>query len=58
VVEDSLYGVQAARAAGMKAIAFCSSYSAEQLRDAGAHHVFEAYADLIPLLDRMSLSAA
>lgn len=58
VVEDSLFGVRAARAASMTAIAFCSSYTAEQLRDAGAHHVFESYSELIPLLNRVGRSAA
>jgi len=58
VIEDSLFGVQAARAANMTAIGFCSSYAARELRDAGAHHVFESYADLMPVLDRVSRSAA
>ncbi len=58
VVEDSVFGIQAARAAKMTAIAFSSSHTSEQLREAGAHHVFGAYAELLPLLDRVSRSAA
>jgi HAD superfamily hydrolase (TIGR01509 family) len=50
VVEDSVFGVQAARSAGMLALAFPSSYPASVLREAGAHHVFENYAELLPLL--------
>jgi HAD superfamily hydrolase (TIGR01509 family) len=58
VIEDSIFGIQAARAAEMTAIGFCSSYTAEQLRSAGAHHVFGSYADLLPLLERVGRSAA
>ena len=58
VVEDSIVGVQAARAASMTAMAFASSHSAEQLRNAGAHHVFETYAEFIPLLDGIDRSVA
>jgi HAD superfamily hydrolase (TIGR01509 family) len=58
VIEDSVFGIQAARAARMTTIAFCSSHTSEQLRDAGAHHVFGSYADLLPLLDRVRRPAA
>jgi len=58
VIEDSLFGIQAARAAEMTAVGFCSSYRADQLLGAGAQHVFESYAELIPLLDEVSSSAA
>jgi len=57
VIEDSRFGIQAARAAEMTAIGFCSTYPADQLREAGAQYVFESYADLVPLLDEVSRSA-
>ena len=52
-VEDSLAGVTAARAAGMRAIAFCPPghvFSAPQLKDAGANEVIEDFAHLLTLL--------
>jgi len=55
-IEDSRFGIQAARAAGMTAIGFCSTYPADQLREAGAQYVFESYVDLVPLLDEVSQS--
>ncbi len=51
VIEDSQAGIQAARAAGMYAIGFCSSLPAQRLREAGAHRVFSDYTELFPLLE-------
>ncbi len=50
VVEDSVFGVRAARAAGMLTLGYTSSYPASVLREAAAHHVFGDYAALLPLL--------
>jgi len=56
VVEDSLVGVQAALAAGMKVLGFtggahhAASPAAARLRDAGAHRVFGAMKELPGLL--------
>jgi HAD superfamily hydrolase (TIGR01509 family) len=50
VVEDSVFGVQAARSAGMLTLGYTSSYPANVLREAAAHHVFGDYAALLPLL--------
>jgi HAD superfamily hydrolase (TIGR01509 family) len=50
VVEDSVFGVQAARSAGMLTLGYTSSYPASVLREAAAHHVFGDYAALLPLL--------
>jgi HAD superfamily hydrolase (TIGR01509 family) len=51
VVEDSVFGIQAARRAGMMAIGFCSSHPEPALRDAGADHVFHDYAALAAMLE-------
>lgn len=45
VVEDSVFGIEAARRAGMRAIGFTSSHPATDLRAAGAHATFAHYAD-------------
>ena len=50
VVEDSVFGVQAARSAGMLTFGYTSSYPATVLREAAAHYVFDDYAALLPLL--------
>lgn len=52
VVEDSVAGVTAARAAGMTAIGFtggrhCGPGHDAQLREAGAHHIVDAHARLM-----------
>ncbi len=44
VVEDSLPGLEAARRAGIRAIGFTSSHTADELRRAGACAVFDDYA--------------
>jgi HAD superfamily hydrolase (TIGR01509 family) len=46
VVEDAVYGIQAARAAGMRAIGFTSSTSELGLRQAGAEQTFGDYREL------------
>jgi HAD superfamily hydrolase (TIGR01509 family) len=46
VIEDSLSGVEAARAAGLACVAVAHSYPAETLRDAGAHLAVETLAEL------------
>jgi len=51
VVEDSVYGVAAARRAGMLALGFSSSHSEQMLLDAGAQHVFGDYVALARWLD-------
>jgi HAD superfamily hydrolase (TIGR01509 family) len=50
VVEDSVFGVQAARSAKMLTFGYTSSFSEAVLRDAGAHQVFDDYGGLIALL--------
>lgn len=52
VVEDSVYGIQAARRAGMLALGFASSHSAAVLHEAGAHAVFDDYAALVAWVSR------
>lgn len=51
VIEDSQAGIQAARAAGMYAIGFCSSLPSERLLEAGAHRTFSRYDQLLSLLE-------
>jgi beta-phosphoglucomutase-like phosphatase (HAD superfamily) len=46
VIEDSLAGIQAAKAAGLRCAAVAHSYSAEKLRAAGADIVVQHLADL------------
>jgi HAD superfamily hydrolase (TIGR01509 family) len=50
VVEDSVFGIMAARGAGMRALGFTSSHPASLLWQAGAHAVFGHYAELPSLL--------
>ena len=50
VIEDSVFGIEAALRAGMLAIGFTSSHPAEQLRAAGAHRVFDRYDEFLDLL--------
>ncbi len=49
VVEDSLHGVHAARAAGMRALAFAPKSQAQQFREAGAE-TFSDMSDLPAIL--------
>lgn len=50
VVEDSVPGIAAAKAAGMQALGFTSSHPAGVLLDAGADAVFSRYDELPALL--------
>ncbi len=50
VVEDSPTGVQAARAAGMRALGYAAMTSPKKLIDAGAHAVFGSMSHLPALL--------
>lgn len=50
VVEDSPIGVAAGVAAGMHVLGFAARSPAARLREAGAHRVFTAMDDLLPLL--------
>jgi HAD superfamily hydrolase (TIGR01509 family) len=50
VVEDSVAGVQAARAAGMGVIAITTSFAEVALREAGAHRVVARHAELAAIL--------
>lgn len=52
VVEDSIFGIEAALRAGMQAIGFTSSYSAAVLHEAGAHRVFSTYDEFLTLLHK------
>ena len=48
VVEDSLAGIQSAKAAGMWAVGIAHTYSADALRAAGADAVLEGLSGLDP----------
>ena len=50
VIEDSPTGVRAARAAGMTVFGYAALMSAQHLRDAGAHRIFDRMQDLPALL--------
>ena len=50
VIEDAPVGIQAACAAGMKAIGYVGTHPAERLRDAGAVRVVEHLTDITPEL--------
>ena len=45
VVDDSVFGIEAARRAGMRAIGFTSRHQAADLHTAGADATFAHYAD-------------
>lgn len=49
VIEDSVFGIEAARRAGMTAIGFTSSHPAAMLREAGAQQVFATYDEFLDL---------
>lgn len=51
VLEDSLYGIIGARAAGMAAFGFTSSYPAQRLNEAGADATFDHFEDLPALIE-------
>ena len=48
VFEDSLAGIISAKGAGMLAVGVCTTYAADQLREAGADDVVEALAAFTP----------
>lgn len=50
VIEDSVFGIEAARRAGMQTIGFTSSHPAAVLRQAGAHYTISAYGEFTSLL--------
>lgn len=55
VIEDSVAGVTAARAAGMTAVGFiggghCDAGTADRLRQAGAHHIARSWRDFEEVL--------
>lgn len=47
VIEDAPPGIEAAKAAGMLAVGVTTTHTADQLRNAGADHLFEHLADLV-----------
>ena len=51
VIEDSVAGVQAGTSAGMTVFAYTGTFSADSLKDAGAHIVFDDMRQLPELLD-------
>lgn len=51
VIEDSTHGVTSARRAGCMVVGLCSSFSAEALREAGAHQTVETYDELARFLN-------
>jgi HAD superfamily hydrolase (TIGR01509 family) len=58
VVEDSRFGVEAARAAGMRALAFAGGLSPAELLEGPNTIVFEDMRDLPRLVDQCSSAAA
>ena len=50
VIEDSVAGVQGARAAGMGVIGITTSFPRPTLLEAGAHHVVANHAEIVALL--------
>ncbi|MFH1566676.1 MAG: HAD family phosphatase [Gemmatimonadota bacterium] len=54
VVEDSVPGIEGARAAGMKALGFTSSHPAPVLERAGAHALFGQYSDFLAVAASLS----
>ena len=53
VIEDSIFGIEAALRAGMLAIGFSSSHPADALYEAGAHKVFGTYDEFLDLLGEL-----
>ncbi len=49
VIEDSHFGIEAARAADMQALGFTSSHDSATLKRAGAHRTFSHYDQLLDL---------
>lgn len=51
VIEDSLAGIQAARAANMYVVGYASSYGVLELIAEGAHEVVESHKDLLKIIE-------
>jgi HAD superfamily hydrolase (TIGR01509 family) len=51
VIEDSIHGVTSGRAAGCRVVGITTSFSAAELRNAGAHPVVSSFEQLNPLLE-------
>lgn len=49
VIEDAISGIQAAKAAGMRVATVCTSFTADELRDAGSDYVTD---DLMTVCDQ------
>ncbi len=58
VVEDSLYGVLAAKRAGMTALGYSSSFPAARLRETGADGVISDFAEFFAALEELNLRIA
>lgn len=54
VVEDAPSGLVAARAAGCRALGICSSFAAEELRDAGAEWIACDLSEALPLIETIT----
>lgn len=54
VLEDSTRGVKSARRAGCMVVGLCSSFSADALQEAGAHHTVEQHCELTKRLSKTS----
>ncbi len=54
VVEDAPSGLVAARAAGCRALGICSSFGADQLREAGAQWTASDLAEALPLIETIA----
>jgi HAD superfamily hydrolase (TIGR01509 family) len=54
VVEDSVFGIQGAKAAGMKAAGYTSSHAAELLLKSGADFIFDDYEHFLPIMKAFS----
>lgn len=50
IIEDGLSGIQAAKTIGAVAVGITTSYSREQLREAGADFVVDTFDELRDLL--------
>ena len=48
MIEDSLAGIISAKGAGMRTVGVSNTYTADQLRDAGADEVVDGLAALTP----------
>jgi HAD superfamily hydrolase (TIGR01509 family) len=50
VIEDSVFGIAAARAAGMQSIAYAAMLGVDTMRDAGPTHIVTSMRDVFPLI--------